>query len=141
MHLSDYCESWHTKERKSPPPPLPQEPAPRRIRTEGGAKPFKFIKIGGELWSVRDAVFLRAVKIPFTEDAIRRHLGIRIDLPYPGVDDAFEGVVKVYKEGNLNMTDVFGVIGREDTNWADDPAVDTIPNPLDHAILNAHASA
>ncbi|MED6116017.1 hypothetical protein PIB30_096151 [Stylosanthes scabra] len=29
----------------------------------------------------------------------------------------------------------------EDTNWADDPTVDTIPNPLDHAILNAHASA
>ncbi|MED6153242.1 hypothetical protein PIB30_099964, partial [Stylosanthes scabra] len=60
---------------------------------------------------------------------------------YPGVDDAFEAAVKVYKEGNLNMTDVFRVIGREDTNWADDLAVDTIPNPLDHAILNAHASA
>ncbi|MED6210110.1 hypothetical protein PIB30_060998 [Stylosanthes scabra] len=89
----------------------------------------------------QDVVFLRGVKIPFTEDAIHRHLGIRIDLPDLGVDDAFEAVVKVYKEGNLNMTDVSRVIGREDTNWADDPAVDTIPNPLDHAILNAHASA
>ncbi|MED6222291.1 hypothetical protein PIB30_062980 [Stylosanthes scabra] len=39
------------------------------------------------------------------------------------------------------MEDVFHVIGREDTSWADDPAVDTIPNPLDHASLNAHASA
>ncbi|MED6224408.1 hypothetical protein PIB30_083661 [Stylosanthes scabra] len=60
---------------------------------------------------------------------------------YPGVDDAFEAAVKVYKEGNLNMIDFFRVIGREDTNWADDPAVGTIPNPLDHAILNAHTSA
>ncbi|MED6210248.1 hypothetical protein PIB30_062432 [Stylosanthes scabra] len=89
----------------------------------------------------QDAIFLRGVKIPCTEDAIRRHLGIRINLPDPGVDDAFEAVVKVYKEGNLNMTDVFRVIRREDTNWADDPVVDTIPNPLDHAILNSHASA
>ncbi|MED6128483.1 hypothetical protein PIB30_098393 [Stylosanthes scabra] len=89
----------------------------------------------------QDVVLFRGVKIPFTEDAIRRHLGIRIYLPDPAVDDAFEAVVKMYKESNLNMEDVFRVIGREDTNWADDPAVDTIPNPLDHAILKAHALA
>ncbi|MED6200639.1 hypothetical protein PIB30_087162 [Stylosanthes scabra] len=79
----------------------------------------------------QDAVFFRGVKIPFTEHAIRRHLGIRIDLLDPGVEDAFEVVFKMYKERNLNMEDVFRIIEE----------IDTVPNPLDHAILNVHASA
>ncbi|MED6170891.1 hypothetical protein PIB30_035468 [Stylosanthes scabra] len=59
-------------------------------------------------------VFLRGKRIPFTEEAIRCHLGIRIDLPYIGVDDVFVATTKTYDDGNLNMADVFSVIGQED---------------------------
>ncbi|MED6138664.1 hypothetical protein PIB30_076513 [Stylosanthes scabra] len=87
-------------------------------------------------------VFLRGVWIPFTENDICHHLGIHFDLLGPGIDDAFVEEIKKRKEDNLDMAMVFRVIGREDTNWANDLNIHTIPEKkLDNAILNAHASA
>ncbi|MED6179404.1 hypothetical protein PIB30_000516 [Stylosanthes scabra] len=78
--------------------------------------------------------------IAFTEDAIRRHLGIRGDLPDANVDDDYVALTKAYKNGeDLNMTEIFQVIDQEGANWANNPA-NTIPSSLDHAILNAKAS-
>ncbi|MED6176620.1 hypothetical protein PIB30_089953 [Stylosanthes scabra] len=45
------------------------------------------------------------------------------------------------KENDLGLGLVFSVIGRQDTNWANNPADDTIPErKLDNAILNAQAT-
>ncbi|MED6213303.1 hypothetical protein PIB30_091857 [Stylosanthes scabra] len=82
------------------------------------------------------------VRIPFTENDIRCHVGIHLDLPGLGVDDAFVEATNKKKVDDLDMAMVFRVIGREDTNWANDLTIHTIPEKkLDNAILNAHASA
>ncbi|MED6192550.1 hypothetical protein PIB30_011076 [Stylosanthes scabra] len=72
----------------------------------------------------QETVFLRGVKITFKESDICRNLGIHIDLPGPDVDDAFVEITKRREANSLNMDEVFQVI-----------------SPLDHAILNSHASA
>ncbi|MED6149666.1 hypothetical protein PIB30_064716 [Stylosanthes scabra] len=90
----------------------------------------------------QETVFLRGRMIPFTENDIRHYLNINIDLPRPGVNDAFKEATERRKENDLDLGIVFSVIGRQDTNWANNPADDTIPERnLDNAILNGQAIA
>ncbi|MED6113263.1 hypothetical protein PIB30_069198 [Stylosanthes scabra] len=90
----------------------------------------------------QDAIFLRGRRIHFTENDIRHYLNINIDLPGPGVNDAFKKATERRKENDLDMGLVFSVIGRQNTNWANNPADDTIPErELDNAILNGQATA
>ncbi|MED6200043.1 hypothetical protein PIB30_081435 [Stylosanthes scabra] len=86
-------------------------------------------------------VFLRGQGIPFSEEAIRRHLDIPYELPPLDEDDIFKKTVRDQKEGNLNMADVLQVIGKEGVTWANNPDDTTIPKRLDHAIMNAKATA
>ncbi|MED6210772.1 hypothetical protein PIB30_067240 [Stylosanthes scabra] len=87
-------------------------------------------------------VFLTGKKIPFSEDDIGRHLYIPYELPLAGEDDIFKMTLKAYNDGELNMDGVFEVIGRAETNWANDPAITTISEKkIDNAILNAKATA
>ncbi|MED6176453.1 hypothetical protein PIB30_088348 [Stylosanthes scabra] len=87
-------------------------------------------------------VFLRGRWIPFSKDDIRRYLGITIDLPPLGEDNMFKAIVANRKRGELDMDLVFHVIGRQGTNWANNPADNTIPErKIDNAILNAQAIA
>ncbi|MED6213789.1 hypothetical protein PIB30_096762, partial [Stylosanthes scabra] len=72
---------------------------------------------------------LRGKKIPFTEDNIRRHLGIHGDSPDAEVDDEFVALAKAYERGDdMDMAEIFLVIGQEGTNWANNPASNAIPN-------------
>ncbi|MED6110625.1 hypothetical protein PIB30_044758 [Stylosanthes scabra] len=66
-------------------------------------------------------VFLWGRRIPFSEDDIRRYLGITIDLPPLGEDDMFKATVANRKWGELDMDLVFQQHG---TTF-----------DLDHAIL------
>ncbi|MED6150870.1 hypothetical protein PIB30_076748 [Stylosanthes scabra] len=52
-------------------------------------------------------VFLRGKRIPFSEEDIRRHLGIDIKLPPPREDDMFKATVAAEKKGELDMDLVF----------------------------------
>ncbi|MED6165124.1 hypothetical protein PIB30_096612 [Stylosanthes scabra] len=52
-------------------------------------------------------VFLRGRQIPFTEDDIRRFLGIDINLPPPGENDMFLTRVAARKNGELDMDLVY----------------------------------
>ncbi|MED6138546.1 hypothetical protein PIB30_075182 [Stylosanthes scabra] len=90
----------------------------------------------------QDTVFLCGRRIPFTENDICRYLNIHVDLPGPGENDAFKEVTERRKGNDLDMELVFSVIGRQGTNWANNPADDTIPErKLDNAILNAQATS
>ncbi|MED6200701.1 hypothetical protein PIB30_087843 [Stylosanthes scabra] len=76
-------------------------------------------------------------RFPFSEEDIRRHLGIHVEHPPPGEDDMFKATVVVEKKGELDMDMVFQVIGRQRTNWANNPTENTIPKKkIDNAILN-----
>ncbi|MED6114616.1 hypothetical protein PIB30_079052 [Stylosanthes scabra] len=87
-------------------------------------------------------VFLWGKWIPFSEDDICRHLGIHTDLPPLGENDNFKKIVDIEKQNGLDMDMVFHVIGRQGTNWANNPADNTIPRKkIDNAILNAGATA
>ncbi|MED6127241.1 hypothetical protein PIB30_086123, partial [Stylosanthes scabra] len=87
-------------------------------------------------------VFLRGRRIPFSEDDIHHFLGIDIDLPPPGEDDMFKTRVTTKKNGELDMDLVYQVIGRPGTNWANNPADNTIPDKkIDNVILNVQATA
>ncbi|MED6125646.1 hypothetical protein PIB30_070602 [Stylosanthes scabra] len=56
----------------------------------------------------QDHMFLRGKRIPFTKDAIRRHLGIRGDLPDAGVDDDYVALTKAYERGDyMDMAEIF----------------------------------
>ncbi|MED6186381.1 hypothetical protein PIB30_066122 [Stylosanthes scabra] len=89
----------------------------------------------------QDTIFLRRRRILFTENDIREYLNINIDLPGSGMNDAFKEATERRKENNLDLGLVFSVIGRQDTNWANNPVDDTIPErKLDNAILNAQAT-
>ncbi|MED6127125.1 hypothetical protein PIB30_085144 [Stylosanthes scabra] len=67
----------------------------------------------------QEHVFLRGKKIPFTEDNIRRHLGIHGDSPDAEVDDEFVALAKAYERGDdMDMAEIISVIGQEGTNWA-----------------------
>ncbi|MED6200997.1 hypothetical protein PIB30_090667 [Stylosanthes scabra] len=90
----------------------------------------------------QEHVFLRGKKIPFTEDNIRRHLGIHGDSPDAEVDDDFVALAKAYEIGDdMDMAEIFSVIGQEGTNWANNPAINIIPKSLNNAILNPQATA
>ncbi|MED6165049.1 hypothetical protein PIB30_095969, partial [Stylosanthes scabra] len=90
----------------------------------------------------QEHVFLRGKKIPFTEDNIHRHLGIHGDSPDAKVDDDFVALAKAYERGDeMDMAEIFSVIGQEGTNWANNPAINTIPKSLNNAILNPRAIA
>ncbi|MED6170039.1 hypothetical protein PIB30_026891 [Stylosanthes scabra] len=82
----------------------------------------------------QEYVFLRGKKIPFTEANIHHHLGIPDDAPDAGVDDAFVRLAKSYEA-------IYAEIGREETNWADNPAVNLIPKTMNNSILNPRATA
>ncbi|MED6150793.1 hypothetical protein PIB30_075928 [Stylosanthes scabra] len=71
------------------------------------------------------------------------HINVTVPLNIPGdaldadVDDAFVTFVKTYVAGgDLNMEAIYAEIGREDTNWADNPAVNLIPKNMNNSILN-----
>ncbi|MED6177610.1 hypothetical protein PIB30_099769 [Stylosanthes scabra] len=90
----------------------------------------------------QEHVFLRGKKIPFTEDNIRRQLGIHGDSGDAEVDDDFVALAKAYERGDdMDMAEIFLVIGQEGTNWADNPASNAIPKSLNNAILNPQATA
>ncbi|MED6175536.1 hypothetical protein PIB30_079300 [Stylosanthes scabra] len=87
-------------------------------------------------------VFLRGRRIPFSEDDIRRYLGITVDLPPLGEDNMYKATVANRKRSKLNMDLVFQAIKRQGTNWANNPADNTIPErKIDNAILNAQTIA
>ncbi|MED6208829.1 hypothetical protein PIB30_048811 [Stylosanthes scabra] len=89
----------------------------------------------------QDNMFLRG-KIPFTEADIRRYLNIPEEAPDAGQDDNFVGLVKAYERGDdMNMVEIYFVIGWEETNWANDPANNTIPKSINNGILNPRATA
>ncbi|MED6175244.1 hypothetical protein PIB30_076577 [Stylosanthes scabra] len=78
-------------------------------------------------------VFLRGRRIPFSEEDIRHHLGIAIDLPPLGEDDMFKAREAARKRGELDMDLVF---------QANNPADNTVPErKIDNVILNAQATA
>ncbi|MED6133688.1 hypothetical protein PIB30_030449 [Stylosanthes scabra] len=64
------------------------------------------------------------------------------DAPDADVDDAFIALAKAYKRGeDVNMDAIYAEIGRPENNWADNPAVNTIPNKINNSMLNAKATA
>ncbi|MED6189836.1 hypothetical protein PIB30_099929, partial [Stylosanthes scabra] len=87
-------------------------------------------------------VFLRGKQIPFSEEDIRRNLGIHIELPPLGENDDFKKTMEAEKQNELDMDMVFHVIERQGTNWANNLADNTIlKKKIDNAILNAEATA
>ncbi|MED6163063.1 hypothetical protein PIB30_076364 [Stylosanthes scabra] len=87
-------------------------------------------------------VFIRGKQIPFSEEDICHHLGIEIELPPLGENDMFKATMVGEKRGELDMDLVFQVIGRQQTNWANNSADNTIPQrKIDNTILNAGATA
>ncbi|MED6226176.1 hypothetical protein PIB30_100917, partial [Stylosanthes scabra] len=92
--------------------------------------------------SMQEHVFLRGKKIPFIEDNIRHHLGIHSDSLDAEVDDDFVALAKAYERGDdMDMAEIFSVIGQEGTNSANNPAINTIPKSLNNALLNPRATA
>ncbi|MED6196638.1 hypothetical protein PIB30_049329 [Stylosanthes scabra] len=90
----------------------------------------------------QDHVFLRGKRIPFTEAHIRHYLGIPNDTPDADQDDNFMALAKAYEKGeDMNMAEIYSVIGREETNWSDNLANNTIPKSINNAILNPQATA
>ncbi|MED6219646.1 hypothetical protein PIB30_037712 [Stylosanthes scabra] len=72
---------------------------------------------------------------------ICHYLGITYELSPLGEDDVFKATVANKKADNLDINEVFQVVGKEGTNWADNPTNNTIPKKIDNAILNAKATA
>ncbi|MED6208847.1 hypothetical protein PIB30_048996 [Stylosanthes scabra] len=90
----------------------------------------------------QDHVFLRGKRTPFTEAHIRRYLGIPGEALDDDQDDNFVALVKAYERGDdMNMAEIYSVIGREETNWANDPANHTIPKSINNGILNPRTTA
>ncbi|MED6172653.1 hypothetical protein PIB30_052057 [Stylosanthes scabra] len=90
----------------------------------------------------QEYVFLRGKKIPFTEANIHNYLNIPDDVPDAGVDDTFVMLAKTYAAGgDMNMEAIYATIGREDTNWAGNPAVNLIPKNMNNSIMNPRATA
>ncbi|MED6140756.1 hypothetical protein PIB30_096487 [Stylosanthes scabra] len=90
----------------------------------------------------QDHVFLRGKRIPFTEADVRRYLNIPRKTPDDDQDDNFEALIRAYGRGDdMNMAEIYSVIGREETNWANDPANNTIPKSINNGILNPRATA
>ncbi|MED6110139.1 hypothetical protein PIB30_040197 [Stylosanthes scabra] len=89
----------------------------------------------------QDHVFLRGKRIPFTEADVRRYLNIPGETLDDDQDDNFEVLVKAYGRGDdMNMAEIYSVIGREETNSANDPANNTIPKSINNGILNPRAT-
>ncbi|MED6168492.1 hypothetical protein PIB30_012221 [Stylosanthes scabra] len=92
--------------------------------------------------ATQNHVYLRGKKIPFTEAHIHGYLAIPGDAPDADIDDAFIALAKAYKKGeDVNMDAIYAEIGRPETNWADNPAVNTILSKINNVVLNAKATA
>ncbi|MED6219592.1 hypothetical protein PIB30_037210, partial [Stylosanthes scabra] len=92
--------------------------------------------------ATQNHIYLRGKKIPFTKAHIHGYLGIPGDAPNADVDDAFIALAKAYKRGeDVNMDAIYAEIDRPETNWADNPAFNTIPNKINNSVLNAKATA
>ncbi|MED6185773.1 hypothetical protein PIB30_060333 [Stylosanthes scabra] len=90
----------------------------------------------------QEYVFLRGKKISFTEANIQHHLGIPGDAPDASIDDTFVTLAKSYEAGeDMNMAVIYIEIGREETNWADNSAVNLIPKTMNNSILNPRGTA
>ncbi|MED6207301.1 hypothetical protein PIB30_034502 [Stylosanthes scabra] len=90
----------------------------------------------------QDQLFLRGKRIPFTEADVHRYLNIPGETPDDDQDDNFEALVKAYGRGDdMNMAEIYSVIGREGTNWANDLANNTIPKSICNGILNPRVTA
>ncbi|MED6211196.1 hypothetical protein PIB30_071354, partial [Stylosanthes scabra] len=89
----------------------------------------------------QDHVFLRGKKISFTETHIRRYLGIPGDAPDADIDDSFVTLSKSYENGEVNMAAIYEEIGRPETNWTDNPAINIIPKTVNNSVLNGRATA
>ncbi|MED6207413.1 hypothetical protein PIB30_035617 [Stylosanthes scabra] len=117
----------------------------RIINFSDGDEDFMADRVQGLGWGFMYNGFipinLRGKKIHFSENAIGRHLHIPYELPPVGEDNIFKKTVTVYNEGNLDMSGVLEVIGREGITWANDPAIMAIPKKMDNDILNAKATA
>ncbi|MED6219229.1 hypothetical protein PIB30_033935 [Stylosanthes scabra] len=108
-----------------------------KMRFSGSAYSDK----AGDL-SKQEYVFLRGKKIPFTEANIHNYLNIPDEVPDAGVDDTFVTLAKTYAAGgDMNMEAIYATIGRDDTNWADNLAVNLIPKNMNNSILNPQATA
>ncbi|MED6119922.1 hypothetical protein PIB30_016127 [Stylosanthes scabra] len=82
------------------------------------------------------------LRIPFTEAHICRYLGIPGEAPDDDQDDNFVALAKAYERGeDMNMAEIYFVIGREETNWANDSANNTIPKSINNGIMNPRATA
>ncbi|MED6157370.1 hypothetical protein PIB30_022496 [Stylosanthes scabra] len=85
----------------------------------------------------QDHVFLRGKRIPFTEANIRSYLGIPDEAPDADQEDDFIALTRAYERGDdMNMGEIYSVIGREETNWANDLANNTIPKSINNGIVN-----
>ncbi|MED6149988.1 hypothetical protein PIB30_067824 [Stylosanthes scabra] len=92
--------------------------------------------------ATQNHVYLRGKKIHFTDTHIRGYLGIPGDAPDADMDDAFIALAKSYGRGeDVNMDAIYAEIGRLETNWADNPAINIIPNKINNSVLNAQATA
>ncbi|MED6205961.1 hypothetical protein PIB30_022565 [Stylosanthes scabra] len=92
--------------------------------------------------ATQNHVYLRGKKIPFTEAHIHGYLGIPGDAPDADIDDAFIALAKAYGRGeDVNIDAIYAEIGRPETNWADNPAVNTILNKINNSVLNSKAAA
>ncbi|MED6139960.1 hypothetical protein PIB30_088689 [Stylosanthes scabra] len=90
----------------------------------------------------QDHVFLRAKRIPFTEAHIRCYLGIPDEAPDADQDGDFMALTRAYEGGDdMNMAEIYSVIGQEETNWPNNPAINTIPKSINNGILNPRATA
>ncbi|MED6195168.1 hypothetical protein PIB30_035490 [Stylosanthes scabra] len=51
-------------------------------------------------------------------------------------------LARAYERGDdMNMAEIYYVIGQEETNWADNLANNTIPKSINNAIINPRATA
>ncbi|MED6160671.1 hypothetical protein PIB30_053624 [Stylosanthes scabra] len=58
------------------------------------------------------------------------------------VDDTYVALAKSYEKGeDMNMAVIYAEIGRVETNWANNPAVNLIPKTINNSILNPRATA
>ncbi|MED6151414.1 hypothetical protein PIB30_082186 [Stylosanthes scabra] len=108
------------------------------IRLDGEEEAIFRNRIQGLGWGL----MYEDLRIPFTEADVRRYLNIPGETPDDDQDDNFEALVKAHGRGDdMNMAEIYSVIGREGTNWANDPVNNTIPKSINNGILNPRATA
>ncbi|MED6150403.1 hypothetical protein PIB30_071911 [Stylosanthes scabra] len=81
-------------------------------------------------------VFLRGKRIPFSEEDIRRNLGIHIELPPLGENDDFKETVEADKQNELDMDMIFHAFAWHKLIIANiDPKIHCTTFDMDHALL------